>query len=91
MTILQEHVRSVTTKGQVTIPAYVREFLGLRPGEKVIFRIVEDRVELVPAQMTLDEAFGSVQPLQQPEDFRSIRQVAREERVDKILAEMRGG
>jgi len=88
MTILQEHVRSITTKGQVTIPALVRDFLGLRPGEKVIFRIVDERVELVPAQMTLEDAFGSVKPIQQPEDFLVLRQVAREERVERILSEM---
>ena len=52
--ILQEHVRSITTKGQVAIPASVRDFLGLRPGEKVVFRVVDDRVELAPAQMTLE-------------------------------------
>ena len=88
MTILREHVRSITTKGQVTIPALVRDFLGLRPGEKVIFRIVDERVELVPAQMTLEDAFGSVKPIQQPEDFLALRQIAREERVERILSVM---
>ena len=37
----------VTTKGQVTIPARVREYLGIAPHSDVDFRITEGNVVLV--------------------------------------------
>lgn len=40
---------TITTKGQVTIPKAVRDFLGLRAGSKVTFKRTEDgRVEMIP-------------------------------------------
>jgi AbrB family looped-hinge helix DNA binding protein len=37
---------SVTSKGQVTIPKKVRDFLGIRPGTVVEFRLEDGRVVL---------------------------------------------
>ena len=40
---------SMTSKGQVTIPKAVRDYLGLGPGSRVSFeRMPDGRVELVP-------------------------------------------
>ena len=36
----------VTAKGQVTIPAHIREFLGIEPHSEVEFEIRENRVIL---------------------------------------------
>jgi antitoxin PrlF len=41
---------NLTSKGQVTIPKEVREHLGLRPGDAVEFRIVEDQVIVEPVE-----------------------------------------
>lgn len=42
---------TVTSKGQVTIPKAVRDFLGIRPGSKVEFRRIEDgSVVVVPLE-----------------------------------------
>ncbi len=42
---------TVTSKGQVTIPKAVRDFLGIGPGSKVEFRRVEDgSVIVVPVE-----------------------------------------
>jgi antitoxin PrlF len=81
-----EYISSVTSKGQVTIPAVIREKLGIGLRDKVIFRIVDDRVEVEPLTMTLAEAYGSVTPLNRPEDFAELRRIAREERVAQFLA-----
>lgn len=81
MTAVERHIRKVTTKGQVTIPAAVRELLGIAPHDQVVFRVEEGRVELRPAEMSLEDAYGSVGPLSQPEDFARLRQVAIEEKV----------
>lgn len=53
---------TVTSQGQVTIPAEVRRRLGLGEHRRVTFLIEEDGVRLVPARFTLETAFGSVEP-----------------------------
>lgn len=37
----------VTTKGQVTIPAHIRSYLGITPHSEVDFQIANDRVVIV--------------------------------------------
>ncbi|NJN82009.1 MAG: AbrB/MazE/SpoVT family DNA-binding domain-containing protein [Caldilineaceae bacterium] len=81
-----EHIRTLTTKGQVTIPAEIRRLLRLEPNDQVIFRVIGDQVQIEAAPMSLEEAFGSVPPLQQPENFREMRAIAREERVQRAVA-----
>jgi len=39
-------VRSVTSKGQVTIPKEVRQQLGIRQGSRIEFSLVGDHVEM---------------------------------------------
>jgi AbrB family looped-hinge helix DNA binding protein len=40
---------TVTTKGQVTIPKAVRDYLGLKPGSAVAFEMADDgRIVLKP-------------------------------------------
>ncbi len=82
----KEYIATVTSKGQVTIPIEVREQLGLAPQDKVVFRVLADnRIEIEPLPMTLEEAYGSVAPLNRPEDFEAIEQITREEREDRWL------
>jgi len=37
-----------SSKGQVVIPKQIREELGIRPGKKVLFRLVGNHAEIVP-------------------------------------------
>lgn len=39
----------VTSKGQVTIPQAVREKLGIRPGDEVVFAVRDDEAVMRPA------------------------------------------
>lgn len=45
----------VTTKGQVTIPAHIRSYLGISPHSEVDFRITDDQVVLVKSEPTRKE------------------------------------
>ena len=58
--------------------------LGVKPKDKVTFRIVDgNRVELLPPAMTFESAFGSVKPLKRPASLKHLRDTAIEEHVRK--------
>ena len=87
---IKEYVIRATSKGQVTIPAEVRRLLGIQPGKEVIFRVEGGRVEILPPPMSLEEVYGSVSPLDRPEDFKKLRDTAMDEHSRKVLEEMTG-
>jgi antitoxin PrlF len=50
---------TLTSKGQVTIPKIVREFIGLHTGDKIEFVITEkNEVLLRPITKKVDDVFG---------------------------------
>jgi len=54
---------TLTSKGQVTIPKAVRDELGLRVGDRVAFRILEDgRVVVEPETVDLLDLKGILKP-----------------------------
>lgn len=77
----KEYIATMSSKGQVTIPNEIRQLLYLAPQDKVIFQVLEGgRIEIKALPMTLEKAYGSVSPLNRPEDFKAMSQIAREER-----------
>jgi AbrB family looped-hinge helix DNA binding protein len=90
MKVIKQHIRVVTTKGQVTIPAKIRQLLGIKPHDKVVFQVIEGKVELQPVSMSLEATFGAVPSLNCPEDFTALRNTAQEEHVQHVIAEMKG-
>ena len=54
---------TLTTKGQVTIPKAVRDELGLREGDRVAFRVLEDGTVIVePENVDLLDLRGVLKP-----------------------------
>lgn len=49
---------AVTTKGQVTVPAEMREKLGIKPGDRVGFIEEDGRLILQPQPQGMAAAFG---------------------------------
>ena len=50
---------TVTSKGQITIPAKVREILGLETGDRIEFVQIEPRkFEIIPATSSVRELKG---------------------------------
>ena len=41
-------IAKVSSKGQVVIPNEIRKKLGITPGKRLLFRVVEDHVEITP-------------------------------------------
>ena len=87
MNTLEEHIRTVTSKGQVTIPIEVRRLLGVKANGKVAFHVRDGRVELHPVTMTLEEACGAVPPLARPVSPDEMRDMLDQDRAERWLAQ----
>jgi AbrB family looped-hinge helix DNA binding protein len=85
---VREYVGSVSQKGMITIPQAVRRRFKIKPKGKVIFRMSEDAVEIKPMSMALENTFGSVEPINRPENFKQLRNIAIEEHIDKVISKM---
>jgi antitoxin PrlF len=54
-------IATVTSRGQITLPKSVRGALGLKPGDRVLFRVQDDGALLAKVPDFLDLA-GSMPP-----------------------------
>lgn len=77
---------TVTKKGQATIPKKIREYLGIKPKDKVEFEIEEGKVRIKPAS-NLESNFGKVKPRKRPEDFRKTRKFFEKKVGEKAVKE----
>lgn len=76
----------VTSRGRVTIPKEIRERLGLKPGDRVVF-VQRRGVVVLQARMPMLQGMrGSVKPRLTPEEFGAVR-----ERVKEVVARRRAG
>lgn len=57
---------TVTTKGQTTLPKAVRSVLGIAPGDRVRYVILDGEVRLLKARPVVGLAGILVRPGQQP-------------------------
>lgn len=53
-----QYISSVTTKGQVTIPAEIRRLLKVMPHDKVAFVVEADQVRVVSAKSVVARTAG---------------------------------
>ena len=85
---LQEYIREVTQKGQVTIPKPIRELLGVGSYEPVAFRVEKGRVEL-RQPITLEAAYGAVPPFRRPADLKEQVKIAQEEHACQVVKKLK--
>ncbi len=86
--IMRQYRTTLTQRGQVTIPVEVRRLLGLKPYDRVTFTVEGNDVRLSSSAFTVESAFGSVTPRQQPEDFDTLTREVKEERVERFMRKM---
>ena len=78
---------TLTSKGQVTIPKEVRDSLGLKPFDKIEFRIENGTATLRKARLSFDDIVGILPLLGVPiEDMPAI---AMEEWAEDFAAKQR--
>jgi len=68
---------TLTRKGQVTIPKEIRERLGAKEGERVIFVPRGEEIVLKVIHGTILDLKGSVKARKRPENFDEVRKSVR--------------
>ena len=70
------YVSTLSSKGQITIPKEIRDFLALEEMDKLIFTTINKNLLLVkPLKKDFLEFGGSIKPKHKPEDFRKVREL----------------
>ncbi len=77
-------VGNVSTKGQVTLPAKMREKLGIKPGDRVAFVIEDDAIVVRRSRSTLRDAYQSVPALKNPVSLEEMKRIAAADAADEF-------
>ncbi|MDZ4277693.1 MAG: AbrB/MazE/SpoVT family DNA-binding domain-containing protein [Dehalococcoidia bacterium] len=81
-------VRTITTKGQVTVPAGIRKKFGLKPHDKLAFRVDDKGVHLEPAESSVMASYGVAKLAKGFKDVKQLRRETKEWVADRALREM---
>ncbi len=81
---MKEYVSSVSPKGQVTIPVEIREMLGVKPKDKVIFEVDDAGVKIRPLASRLAASYQAIPALTQTRTMEEITEIAREEHAEEV-------
>lgn len=84
---MKEILSSVSQKGQVTIPAEIRQLLGVKPKDRVAFRVQDGEVKLTPAPSPIDQSFQAVPALKTSRTLAEMAEIAREEHAQEASKE----
>jgi antitoxin PrlF len=77
---------TVTSKGQITIPARVRIALGLDAGDRVEFvKIEKGRFVIVPATLPLSGLKGIISKLDRPVSIEEMNTAIAQRRAGQML------
>ncbi len=80
---MKEIISTITSKGQVTIPAEIRKYLGVATNEQIAF-VIDDEgtVRLrVPRYPTIASLRGAAGRLKKPLPWKEMRRIAYEDRL----------
>jgi len=76
---------TITPKGQVTIPAEIREKLKLYPGDKITYEDTATGILIKPAKKDMLADFGFLKGRGHSDDLGQIRNSVRKKIAKKIL------
>ncbi|MEW6242875.1 MAG: AbrB/MazE/SpoVT family DNA-binding domain-containing protein [Bacillota bacterium] len=79
-------IAKISAKGQLTIPAEIRKFLGATPGTRLRFVIRGDTVQVEKDSEGIAALKGCV-PVAEEQDFTTVRQHAMGEVASEIAGE----
>lgn len=81
----KQSVSTISSKGQITLPVAVRRHLGVDINDKVVFMIEHNGgVKVTQVKYpTIQSLRGAAGSLKKPVPWNQLRDLARQERIDK--------
>jgi len=65
----------------------IRRLLGVKPKDKVAFKVEGEEVKITPLRSRLEASFQAVPPLKHPLTLKEITDIAREEHAQEAAGE----
>ena len=81
------HLMVVARKGQITIPAPIREALGIQEGDTIAVELQGEEVKITPIPSTLAAGYQSLPALPSSLDWKEVEQLAHEDQAENVLQE----
>jgi antitoxin PrlF len=83
-------VSTLTSKGQVTIPAEIRRHLGLAPHDKIAFVVEADSVRIAPTESVIQRTAGIMKNHRSAKTAEQLREAAEEAIAADVIERMHG-
>ncbi|MFN3761728.1 MAG: AbrB/MazE/SpoVT family DNA-binding domain-containing protein [Anaerolineae bacterium] len=83
-------IAKVTTKGQVTLPKSVREYLQLQPGTRIRFVVRDGHLHIEPESDFL-QWYGALRAEGGPADLKEVERAVRLSIAREVVRESQGG
>ena len=89
---MAKYVARVSSKGQITLPAELRKFLGIRAGDSVTFYVTEQSVEFEKSVPTVESVRGIIPtpPHMVGRDLDEMIEEAMSDHADWLMRQERG-
>ncbi len=81
------HLLTVARKGQITIPAPIRDALHIKEGDTVAVELQGEEVKITPVPSTLAAGYQSIEALKKPLSWQEIEEIIAEERAEAAVKE----
>ena len=80
---------SVSPKGQITLPIEIRRELDINPRDHVVLELADGYIRVIPETSSLESVFASVPALPIAYKDGDLERIAKDERMEKYVAELR--
>jgi AbrB family looped-hinge helix DNA binding protein len=81
------HLLVVARKGQITIPAPIRDALHIKEGDTVAVELQGEEVKITPVPSTLAAGYQSIPALAKPLSWKEIEEIVKDERAEAAARE----
>lgn len=82
---MHTEMATVTSKGQITIPKAIRESLGIKEKDRLLFFVEDDRLVLIPLHhRPMSELFGALPATRPYPGHQAIREEIRSDLGERM-------
>ena len=83
---MSNYLATVTAKGQITIPKAIRQTLGIKERDRLLFLVEGDGLTLIPLRhRPLSELYGALPATQPYPGHQAVREAVRRELGERMI------